>query len=119
MTAKIKPYQTGQSGIISIENLELIGNAIGFEIPMTSAAIKGVIGIQIAEDGRIWLCINGIAFIRFSPHIDGKMSKEKGGKDGQKQSKGFHTGRVAGGGRNPRRPCSYCHTKSHQLFECR
>jgi len=32
---------------------------------------KGVIiadlGIQIAEDGRVWLCVNGKALIRFTP----------------------------------------------------
>jgi hypothetical protein len=25
------------------------------------------VGIQIAEDGRIWLCVDGEAFIRFKP----------------------------------------------------
>lgn len=25
------------------------------------------VGIQIAEDGRIWLCVDGQAFIRFKP----------------------------------------------------
>lgn len=24
-------------------------------------------GIQIAKDGRVWICINGKAFIRFKP----------------------------------------------------
>ncbi len=24
-------------------------------------------GIQIAEDGRVWICINGVSFLRFSP----------------------------------------------------
>ena len=24
-------------------------------------------GIQIAEDGRVWICINGKSFIRFAP----------------------------------------------------
>lgn len=24
-------------------------------------------GIQIATDGRVWVCINGIAFLRFKP----------------------------------------------------
>ena len=27
----------------------------------------GDIGVQIAEDGRIWVCIDGAAFIRFKP----------------------------------------------------
>jgi len=26
-------------------------------------------GIQVAEDGRVWICIDGIAFIRFNPNI--------------------------------------------------
>lgn len=34
------------------------------------------LGIQIAPDGRVWLCINGIAFLRFSPHPDGRMSRQ-------------------------------------------
>lgn len=33
------------------------------------------VGIQIATDGRIWLCVNGVAFIRFSPHANGKMRR--------------------------------------------
>jgi len=40
-----------------------------------SSVIKGDIGVQVAVDGRIWVCINGLAFLRFSPHKDGKMSK--------------------------------------------
>ena len=24
-------------------------------------------GIQIAKDGRVWICVDGIAFIRFKP----------------------------------------------------
>ncbi len=26
-------------------------------------------GIQVAPDGRVWICINGQAFIRFKPKI--------------------------------------------------
>uniref|UniRef100_A0A6M3IWQ1 Uncharacterized protein n=1 Tax=viral metagenome TaxID=1070528 RepID=A0A6M3IWQ1_9ZZZZ len=40
-----------------------------------SSVIKGDIGVQVAIDSRIWVCINGLAFLRFSPHKDGKMSK--------------------------------------------
>lgn len=25
------------------------------------------VGLQVGADGRIWLCVNGIAFIRFKP----------------------------------------------------
>ena len=31
------------------------------------------LGIQISYDGRVWLCINGIAFLRFKP----KFNKER------------------------------------------
>jgi hypothetical protein len=24
-------------------------------------------GVQIAEDGRVWICVDGVAFIRFKP----------------------------------------------------
>ena len=54
----MKEYpETHQTGIISIENLP------------TTNFIKGDLGIQIAKDGRIWICINGIAFIRFKPEL--------------------------------------------------
>lgn len=29
--------------------------------------LHGDFGIQIAEDGRVWVCIDGIAFLRFKP----------------------------------------------------
>jgi hypothetical protein len=51
---KIKSYpETHQFGLISIENIP------------ENKLISGDLGIQIADDGRIWVCINGIAFIRF------------------------------------------------------
>jgi len=56
MNKKIKEYpETHQFGNISIENLP------------ESRFIEGDLGIQIADDGRVWVCINGIAFIRFKP----------------------------------------------------
>lgn len=61
MAKKIKAYsETHQHGIISIE----------CDIPDKS--MIGDIGIQISTDGRIWVCINGIAFLRFRP-----IKKEK------------------------------------------
>jgi len=61
MNKKIKEYpETHQFGNISIENLP------------ESRFIEGDLGIQIADDGRVWVCINGIAFIRFKP-----VKKEK------------------------------------------
>ena len=58
----MKEYpETHQVGIISFENKDLFDNF----------GTQGDFGIQIAEDGRIWICINGIAFIRFKPTIGG------------------------------------------------
>lgn len=55
---RIIPYkETHQTGIIYIEN-----KVLDFK--------SGVIydfGIQIASDGRVWICIDDIAYIRFKP----------------------------------------------------
>ena len=29
--------------------------------------LHGDLGIQISHDGRVWVCINGVAFLRFNP----------------------------------------------------
>ena len=47
--------ETHDQGIISIEQVPFI------------KAFKGDLGIQIAHDGRVWICIDGIAFLRFKP----------------------------------------------------
>lgn len=31
------------------------------------------LGIQISEDGRVWICINGKAFLRFHPNMETKI----------------------------------------------
>jgi len=55
----MKDYpETHQKGLITIE-----------QIPEKS--LIGNFGIQIARDGRIWICIDGVATIRFKP-----LSKE-------------------------------------------
>ena len=55
---KIKPYaETHMDGIVTMENNPFKGINIA----------AGDFGIQIAEDGRVWVCINGLAFIRFKP----------------------------------------------------
>ena len=48
-----------QTGNISIENQEILF--------AKGLALHGQVGIQISESGRIWLNVNGIAFIRFTP----------------------------------------------------
>jgi len=54
----VKEYpETHQYGRISIENMP------------DKFPIEGDLGIQIARDGRVWVCINGIAFLRFKPKV--------------------------------------------------
>ena len=60
----MKAYpETQQKGLITIEN------------DLRTGGLIGDFGIQIAKDGRIWICINGIAFLRFKP-----IKKSKGDK---------------------------------------
>lgn len=61
--------ETHQKGLISIEN-----------IPDQRSFI-GDLGIQIAKDGRVWVCINGIAFLRFKPEGMGFGEVIIGGKN--------------------------------------
>ncbi len=59
---RIRPYpETHQQGTILLETVPPVNY------------IEGDLGIQIAEDGKVWICINGIAFLRFTPKekIDG------------------------------------------------
>jgi len=30
------------------------------------------LGLQVSYDGRVWLCINGIVFVRFKPNMEEK-----------------------------------------------
>jgi streptogramin lyase len=52
----MKPYdETHQVGYLSIEQ------------DLKSGMIEGDVGIQVAEDGRIWVCLNGQSLLRFKP----------------------------------------------------
>jgi hypothetical protein len=68
----MKAYpKTHQQGVIEV-NCEAFGSAIKSisEIVASGNPVSLVghdLGIQIAEDGRIWVCIDGITFIRFRP----------------------------------------------------
>lgn len=44
-----------QNGVITIENLP------------EERGFVGDLGIQRAKDGKLWICINGQAFLRFTP----------------------------------------------------
>lgn len=61
----MKDYpETHQQGHLSIEKISL------------SDLQKCDFGIQIAKDGRIWICVNGMAFLRFRPTIQPKQKKK-------------------------------------------
>ena len=40
---------------------------ITFEQNIKVGGVKGDFGIQIAKDGRVWVCVDGAALIRFRP----------------------------------------------------
>jgi len=86
---KVKPYkETHMDGVISIEDdpfLKFISAKDGGPAFHRVNQIKGDFGIQIAEDGRAWICIDGVAFIRFVPsnkyHTVGSKLNPKGEKE--------------------------------------
>ena len=71
---KVEPYpETHFKGVISIEQT------------ITQRTMIGDIGIQISEDGRIWICINGKAFIRFNSKIMQQYKSQIYIEDNQKE----------------------------------
>ena len=67
----MKEYlETHQQGIISIENIPTM---LGWD----GSYMEGDLGIQIANDGRVWVCIDGVAFLRFKPKRDARLDKPK------------------------------------------
>jgi hypothetical protein len=56
-----------QTGTLTLENFGAI-------FPHGPSMLRKVdVGLQMSKDGRIWLCVNGTALIRFTPHLNGKM----------------------------------------------
>jgi len=53
---RIKPY-----GEQSIEG------SISFEQNIKFGTVDGILAIQICEDGRVWICVDGKALIIFKP----------------------------------------------------
>ena len=60
--------ETHRQGSVSIQNLELIQ-----EMDLRCADF----GVQIASNGQVWCCVNGIAFVRFRP-LSPEMQKALG-----------------------------------------
>ena len=46
-----------EEGTLSIEKL----------LPQEICLEKSTIGVQVSDDGRVWICVNGEAFLRFKP----------------------------------------------------
>ena len=68
----VKEYKAiYQTGTISFENIPSELRIPGIY------AMHGELGIQIARDGRVYVCINRQAFIRFSPWPNGRMRPSK------------------------------------------
>lgn len=64
----MEPYEeTHQQGRLSIE-MEVS------DIALTNFSDCDF-GVQIASDGRVWVCVNGVAFLRFKPHRNEKKVK--------------------------------------------
>jgi hypothetical protein len=61
----IEMPETHQQGFIQVHNQELIDR-----IDLSDADF----GLQVSSDGRVWVCIDGIAFIRFKPKSIGERS---------------------------------------------
>jgi len=53
-----------QQGSLSIENRDEV-----IEVLQLAHKVEGTVdvGLQVSAEGRIWLCVNGTAFIRFKP----------------------------------------------------
>jgi hypothetical protein len=50
--------ETHRQGFVQIHNQDLIDTIDLHDCDL---------GVQIATDGRVWVCINGVAFLRFKP----------------------------------------------------
>ena len=58
MKKRVKAYpETHQQGFLSVEK------PLRFSLDCD-------FGIQIADDGRVWICVDGRAFLRFKPEGD-------------------------------------------------
>ncbi len=53
---------------------------ITFEQDVKAGGLKGDISIRIADDGRVWINVDGIALLRFRPLLKGEDSDIKNNK---------------------------------------
>lgn len=50
---------------------------ISYEQNIERGSARGDIGVQIARDGRIWICVDGVALIRFFPEPKRRKEHEE------------------------------------------
>jgi len=64
----MKEYpEVHQQGLITLESMP--------EKLRTCKGMGGDLGIQITKDGRVWVCINEIAFLQFKPLTKEQMKR--------------------------------------------
>lgn len=65
--------ETHQQGAMSLEN---IPKGFGLKFgPLGNTMLIGDFSIQIAEDGRVWVNFDGVAFLRFKPTMTATEQK--------------------------------------------
>jgi hypothetical protein len=50
--------ETHQQGMLSIENIDVLKGQVLMDCDF---------GLQTHDDGRVWVCVNGVALLRFKP----------------------------------------------------
>lgn len=58
--------ETHQTGTLMVENLELVQERL------RANGLACDFGVKIAGDGRVWVCVDGIAFLRFKRETKAK-----------------------------------------------
>lgn len=61
-------------GITTIENVEYIKEMISKDF---ESIINVDVGLQISKSGNLWVCINGVALLRFKPKMGVIYENEK------------------------------------------
>jgi hypothetical protein len=52
------------TGMVTIENIDQIKEMVTADY---ESIFKADLGIKISDDGRVWICVNGVALLRFKP----------------------------------------------------
>lgn len=54
--------ETHDQGMLNVYNMDEIQHSL-----RNTDVWENDLGIQISRDGRVWVCVNGIALVRFKP----------------------------------------------------